>query len=233
MTFIAPVERPRIDAGRIEALPGFDDGAFWVQDAASAWMTDLVPAEARTVLDACAAPGGKTAQLLPTCRRVVAADLSPLRLRRVSELSQRLGRTIQTIAEDARHPAGAGASFDRVLVDVPCSGTGVLRRHPEARWRKQAVDLPRQAQRQYEILVAAFARLRPGGVLVYSTCSLEEEENDAVVDRFLAAHPEARLEPASALFPDQPWARRTVQRLPGRDDGDGAYAARIRREPSA
>jgi 16S rRNA (cytosine967-C5)-methyltransferase len=216
----------------------FDDPAFaagWFAQDVNAGLAVrlLAPEPGDRVLDVCAAPGGKSAQLAATVGdgSVTATDISPQRLQRVRENMLRLRRArVVIVAEDGQQPAALGP-FDRVLVDVPCSGTGVLGRHPEARWRKLPEDLPRHAHRQSRILEAAFERLRPGGVLVYSTCSLEEEENDAVVDRFLAGRADALLEVASPWFPGRSWAARTVQTLPGREPGDGAYAARIRRLP--
>ena len=214
----------------------FDDDAFvsgWFAQDVSAGLAArlLAPEPGDRVLDVCAAPGGKSAQLASVVGTgsVTATDISPKRLLRMRQNILRLRRDgVHLVAEDGLQPAAVGP-FDRVLTDVPCSGTGVLGRHPEARWHKAAKDLPGHAERQLGILEAAFVRLRPGGILVYSTCSLEEEENDAVVDRFLARRSDASLEVASAWFPQQAWAARTVQTLPGRDLGDGAYAARIRR----
>jgi len=214
----------------------FDDDAFisgWFAQDISAGLAArlLAPEPGDRVLDVCAAPGSKSAQLaaIVGTGSVTATDISPKRLLRIRENILRLRRDgIHLVAEDGLQPAAIGP-FDRVLADVPCSGTGVLGRHPEARWHKAAKDLPGHAERQLGILESAFERLRPGGILVYSTCSLEEEENDAVVDRFLARRTDASLELASDWFPMQAWAARTVQTLPGRDPGDGAYAARIRR----
>lgn len=212
--------------------PAFRDGHCFVQDVNAGLAAQLLaPRPGDRVLDLCAAPGGKSVQLALACGGpVVACDLSARRLQRLGENARRLGLTaIRAVAADAASPAVGAARFDRVMVDVPCSGTGVLGRHPEARWRKAEDDLAAHARRQLAILAGAFAGLRPGGVLVYSTCSLEEEENDAVVDRFLMQIRGARLEPAAPRFPGQPWAGRTVQTLPGRERGDGAFAARIRR----
>lgn len=214
----------------------FAEGRCFVQDANAGLAAALLDARpGDRVLDLCAAPGGKTAQLAAaagTAGVVIAADRDRQRLGRLRESALRLGLTaVRLVVEDGALPA-VGAidpAFDRVMVDAPCSGTGVLARHPEARWRKSEADLPRHAQRQLAILEGAFRRLRRGGVLVYSTCSLEEEENDAVVDRFLSRRADARLEPAARRFPGRPWATRTVQTLPGREPGDGAYAARLRR----
>ena len=214
--------------------PTFTSGWFAQDVNAGLAVRLLAPEPGDQVLDVCAAPGGKSAQLAASVGdgSVTSTDISPQRLQRVRENLRRLRRArVIIVAEDGQRPAALGP-FDRVLVDVPCSGTGVLGRHPEARWHKIPEDLPRHAERQSRILEAAFERLRPGGILVYSTCSLEEEENDAVVDRFLAGRDDAVLEVASQWFPSQPWAARTVQTLPGREPGDGAYAARIRRLPT-
>lgn len=214
----------------------FDDPAFlagwFVQDINAGLATRLLAAKpGDQVLDVCAAPGGKSMQLAAAVGsgRVTGTDISQQRVQRMRENMLRLQRQqIAVVVEDGERPAAMGP-FDRVLADVPCSGTGVLGRHPEARWQKDAEDLRRHSDRQLRILESAFARLRPGGILVYSTCSLEEEENDTVVDAFLARRPDASLEPASVHFPGTAWAGRSVQTLPGRDPGDGAYAARIRR----
>lgn len=217
----------------------FDDPAFasgWYAQDLNAGLAArlLAPARGDRALDVCAAPGGKSQQLAEAVGTgtVTATDISGQRLQLVRSNLLRVQRRVALVAEDAMRPAVQGP-FDCILADVPCSGTGVLGRHAEARWRKKADDLPRHAQRQYRILAAAFDRLRPGGVLVYSTCSIEEEENDAVVDRFVADHKDGHLEVASTQFPDKPWAARTIQTLPGRDPGDGAYAARIRKLPLA
>ncbi len=211
----------------------FLEGRCFVQDLNAGLAVELLaPRPGDRVLDACAAPGGKAVQLALAVEpgRVAAGDLSRSRLRRLRENAGRLRlggiRAFVGDAAAGAHPEGV---FDRVLVDAPCSGTGVLRRQPEARWRKSESDLARQSHRQSAILESAFQALRPGGRLVYSTCSLEDEENDAVVDRLLARRADARLEPASGRFPGQAWAARTVQTLPGREPGDGAFAALIRK----
>ena len=119
-----------------------------------------------------------------------------------------------------------------MLADVPCSATGVLGRRPDVRWRRAPDQLPGLVARQQTLLGRAFEHLRPGGVLVYSTCSLESEENEAVVDGFLERTPAARLEPAADAFPDRPWADRFVQTIPGHHPGDGSFSARIRKAQS-
>ncbi len=211
--------------------PEHCNGHFQVQDINAGLPVALLqPRPGERILDACSAPGGKATQLAIAMQDqglVVAADLSPGRLRRVRENSARLGLcSLRPLAEDAR--LGQSGPFERILVDVPCSATGTLARHPDVRWRKRPEQLPGLAALQGAILRQAFFRLRPYGVLVYSTCSLEEEENAGVVERFLAATPAARLEPASAFFPGAPWAGAYVQTLPGREPGDGSFAARIR-----
>ena len=237
----AAVVDARPEACELQRPGGFFDshafrqGRCFVQDLNAGLAVELLaPRPGDRVLDACAAPGGKSVQLALAAEqvRVAAGDLSRARLRRLRENRDRMRlKGIHLFAGDAAagpHPPGA---FDRVLVDAPCSGTGVLRRRPEARWRKSESDLARQSQRQSAILGAAFEALGPGGRLVYSTCSLEEEENDTVVDGLLARRADARLEPASRRFPGVSWAARTIQTLPGREAGDGAYAALIHKLP--
>lgn len=212
--------------------PAFRGGAYQVQDINAGLPVALLqPQPGERVLDACSAPGGKATQMA-NCMQdqglVVAADLSARRLGRLRENRERLGlHNLRLLVEDACR--GGSGPFDRVLVDAPCSATGTLARHPDVRWRKQPDQLPALSATQHAMLCRSFARLRPGGVLVYSTCSLEVEENTQVVERFLGATPGARLEPAAGFFPDQPWAGDYVQTLPGREPGDGCFAARIRR----
>lgn len=234
------------EAEGLFASPAYRDGYFLVQDISAGLAVALLdPQPGERVLDVCSAPGGKAAQMAIAMRdsgAIVACDNSPNRLRRVRENATRLGlRSIAPVAEDGTVPSVATVEaggdrhpglFDRILVDAPCSSTGVLSRHPDARWRRTAATIPRMADTQFAILTSAFARLRPGGVLVYSTCTLEEEENDGVVDRFLTTCPTARLEPASHRFPGCVWAQRCIQALPGREPGDGAFAARLRRRPA-
>lgn len=206
----------------------FTTGGAFVQDVAATQAVRLLaPVVGERVLDLCAAPGGKSIQAAITCQdkvRIVASDRSAIRLQRLRESLRRLGlQSIRCLAADGdRLPlrSTSEGDFDRVLIDAPCSGTGVLRRHADARWNKRAKDLPGHARRQSRLLAAGFGALRPGGVLVYSTCSLEQEENEDVVDAFLRDQPCARLVPPDA-------SSRFVQNLPGRDEGDGSFAARL------
>lgn len=223
---------------RIESADGlfasraFAEGLFQVQDlGASLPARLLAPTPGERVLDACSAPGGKTLQLAAAVGpqgRVVAADLSPFRLRRLQKNAARLQQK-NILAVAAASCVGIEGLFDRVLVDVPCSGTGTLGRRPDARWRKQADQLHHLQTVQAELLRRGFERLRPGGVMVYSTCSLESEENEAVVEAFLDGRTDVALEEASAFFPSVPWAERYINTIPGREPGDGGFAARLRR----
>jgi 16S rRNA (cytosine967-C5)-methyltransferase len=189
----------------------------WVvfQDAVASRVAPFLgPSRGARVLDYCAAPGGKAthlAQLVGPEGRVTAWDADPERLEMVRENAERLGLT------NLRCEAPAEADYDAVLADVPCSNTGVLARRPEARWRIKERHLPGLAERQLKILKDAAAWLRPGGALVYSTCSLEAEENRGVVDLFLEARPGFRLEEARTVPPDE-------------GAGDGGFMARMRRE---
>lgn len=209
--------------GSVADLPGFEQGAFWVQDPAATAVADLVgPASGLRVLDACAAPGGKTARLADAGARVVAVDRSG-RLPRLREGLSRLDFSVQVVEHDwQRGPAPLPADFDAVLVDAPCTGLGTLRRHPEIRWRRQPIDLLGAASDQREILRAAASHVRPGGALVYAVCSPEPEEGEEVISAFLRESPSFRLE-------------RTLLTAPPAHEEDAHYAAVLRKhgEPPA
>ena len=159
---------------------------------------------------------------------VVATDISSERLKKVAENSQRLGiEIVHTVAWDGTYPFEQ--KFDRVLLDAPCSGTGIIGRHADARWRKRPADIAMNADTQYKLLKTAFLNLRPGGILVYSTCSLEHEENQQVVETFVSNAPEAEIDPASDHLPSGNQSGRYFQAIPGQYIGDGAFAARIRK----
>ena len=228
--------------GEAEGLfdaPAFRAGLFWIQDVNAGIAASLLdPRPGERVLDACSAPGGKTVQIAVAMRRrgfLVAADSAPARLKLVEDSCRRMRlESVSILAQDASNPAilqeaSKAGAFDRVLLDVPCSGTGVLARLPEARWRRRPGDLERYAARQLDILESGYEVLKPGGALVYSTCSLEPEENEDVVAAFLERTPTAALEPAERFF-REPWAAACVQTVPGREIGDGAFAARIRKK---
>jgi 16S rRNA (cytosine967-C5)-methyltransferase len=212
-------------------LAAFREGRFHVQDPASTWVTVYAAFPPGAVVgDLCAAPGGKAMELARTAARVVAADRAPARLARVAENVRRLGAAnVAPVVADATEPPLAGA--DAVLVDVPCTGTGTFRRHPDARWRLRPSDLAVLPAEQRGILRAAAACVRPGGLLVYSTCSIESEENDEPVDAFLAQHAgEWALEPPPpGTVPAALLDGGRLRVLPHRHGADGAFAARLRR----
>lgn len=211
-------------------LAAWRQGHCFVQDPAATLVTRYAafPAGA-TVGDLCAAPGGKSLELTRTAHFVLAADRSPARLARLAANLERLdAHTIGLIAMDASVPALQ--PMDAILIDVPCTGTGTFRRHPDARWRLRRSDLAVLAASQAELLRAAAERVRPGGLLVYSTCSLEPEENDEQVDAFLSVNSDWRLDPPpSAAVPDEVLDRGRLRVLPQRHGTDGAFAARLRR----
>jgi len=211
-------------------LDAFRRGWFHVQDPASTWVTVYAAfSEGAIVGDLCAAPGGKAMELARSAGRVLAGDRAPARLARVAANVRRLGvPTVTPFVGDATAPPLAGV--DALLVDVPCTGTGTFRRHPDARWRLQPSDLAVLPAEQRAILGAVAACVRPGGLLVYSTCSVEREENDEPVDAFLASHPEWTLEPPPAgTVPDALLDAGRLRVLPHRHGADGAFAARLRR----
>jgi 16S rRNA (cytosine967-C5)-methyltransferase len=200
-------------------LPSFQQGLFYVQDPSTLLaVRELEPQPGETILDLCAAPGGKAtylAQLMKNEGSVVAHDLLPERLRMVQENCARLGASgVQIIGPDELQ--AHKTPFHRILLDAPCSNTGVMRRRVDLRWRIRPEEIERLRRTQLALLREAAARLRPGGTLVYSTCSLEPEENRQVVDEFLREHPPFRLE-------------RERELLPFNDGVDGAYVARLSR----
>ncbi|MGH7637202.1 MAG: 16S rRNA (cytosine(967)-C(5))-methyltransferase RsmB [Gemmatimonadaceae bacterium] len=213
-------------------LGAFRQGLFHLQDPASTLVTmyaALPENGAAHVADVCAAPGGKSVELSRRAHTVYASDLSLPRLRRVIENIRRMDlSTVFAYVADARRPAIR--EVDAVLIDAPCTGTGTFRRHPDARWRLRASDLAVMAALQREILRSASAIVKPGGMLVYSTCSLETEENDTQVERFLTEHKNWRLDPpAEGAVPASVMDAGRLRVLPQRHGTDGAFAARLRR----
>jgi 16S rRNA (cytosine967-C5)-methyltransferase len=211
-------------------LGAFRQGLFFVQDPASTLVTKYaaVPAGA-TAADLCAAPGGKSLELSGRAGTVVSSDVSLHRLQRALSSARRLdARNIIHYVADARFPAIR--PVQAVLIDVPCTGTGTFRRHPDARWRLKIADLAVMAALQRAILRAAAKVVEPGGLLVYSTCSLEPEENDAQVESFLRDHPDWQLEPPpDGAVPAAVLDAGRLRVLPQRHGADGAFAARLRR----
>ena len=221
--------------GAMTELGAFKQGLFHLQDPASTLVTRYaaLPSGAQ-VADLCAAPGGKTLELARTAGVVFAGDASLTRLARVRENVRRLDApNVIPFVGDARFPAVR--NMDAVLIDVPCTGTGTFRRHPDARWRLRVSDLAVMPAMQRSILRAAAGAVRPGGLLIYSTCSLETEENDAQIESFLSDNPGWRLEPPpEGAVPATVLDAGRLRVLPQRHGTDGAFAARLRRaDPTA
>jgi 16S rRNA (cytosine967-C5)-methyltransferase len=187
-----------IGHGAVTALPGFPEGAWWVQDAAAALPARLFGDIAgRRVADLCAAPGGKTAQLAVAGAHVTAVDRAPARLKRLQENLTRLSLQAELVSADVAE--WSAEPFDAVLLDAPCSATGTIRRHPDVAWLKREDDVTVLAGAQRRLLERALALTKPGGTLVYCTCSLEPEENENVVADLLARHPSVRRQPVTAV----------------------------------
>ena len=205
-------------------------GVLYAQDQGSQLIAHLAARPGR-ILDACAAPGGKSTLLADLGGKgafVVAGDVSPRRVQTLAALVRRWGATgVHVVAADARRPPFT-RPFDSVLLDAPCSGLGTHARNPDIRWRSRAEDIASHSERQRALLESAASLVAPGGTLVYAACSLEPEENEGVVAPFLDGHPEfapAALPEWAAPFASGDFART----LPERDAGDGFFAARLRR----
>jgi 16S rRNA (cytosine967-C5)-methyltransferase len=223
---------------QIPALPGYREGMFTVQDEASQMVPLLLdPRPGERVHDCCAAPGGKAthlAQLMANRGELLATDISRAKLPLIREAAQRLGIDCLAVATADLHrpetlPTGL---FDRILLDAPCSGLGVIRRNPEAKWRLTPDDIQRLAAAQKAMCANAATMLKQGGILVYSTCSTSREENELVVQDFLSQHPDYVLEDLNGLFPDYRELFTTegmFRAWPHRHGMDGFFAARLRR----
>jgi 16S rRNA (cytosine967-C5)-methyltransferase len=227
----------------VDQLPGFAAGDVSVQDAASQLAAPLLDTQpGMRVLDACAAPGGKTTHILERCpnlAELVAVDQSEARLQLIRGNLQRLGLSATLRRGDASEPDSwwDGVQFDRILVDAPCSATGVIRRHPDIAYLRREGDLPRLAATQLRLLEQLWPLLKPGGRMLYSTCSLLREENSAVVAAMLG-----RTVTATSLASDVPLGPEAIrdndvglQLLPGVGGGDtdGFYYALMEREPDS
>ena len=228
--------------GSVTMLPGFSEGHWWVQDAAAALPARLFGDVAgKTIVDLCAAPGGKTAQLALAGARVIAVDRSPNRMARLRDNFARLGLEAETVVTDGADWQGGGnaGGFDGILVDAPCTSTGTIRRHPDVAWLRQEADIVPLAALQKRLLQRAAALLKPGGTLVYCTCSLEPEEGEQAISALLSSDPTVRRAPVDAaevaglteiLTPDGD-LRTLPCHLPHDDPRlgglDGFYAARL------
>ena len=229
----------------VSALPGFSEGLVSVQDAGAQLAAPLLGARAgMRVLDACAAPGGKTGHLLehtPDLTELVAVDVDAQRVSRIEENLRRLNRAARVVVADVRQPQSFwdGRPFDRILLDAPCSATGVIRRHPDIKLLRRPDDIPALVAAQLEILRATYGMLAVGGRLLYCTCSVLPDENQQLVERFLASEPSARavsITPTPSPEPFEAGAPLTVpgtiesglslQLVPGAETGtDGFYYA--------
>jgi 16S rRNA (cytosine967-C5)-methyltransferase len=211
----------------VEEVPGFADGAVSVQDAGAQLAAPLLAAsDGQRVLDACAAPGGKAAHILELANvDLTALDVDPIRLDRVRATLARLGLKAEVLQGDAAEPAqwAAGRTFDRILVDAPCSATGVVRRYPDVKWLRREPDVAGFAALQRRLLTALWRVLEPGGKLLYATCSVFAEENGAVVDWFLARHSDAMCSALSEIAGGQ--------LLPD-GEHDGFYYALLEKPPA-
>jgi 16S rRNA (cytosine967-C5)-methyltransferase len=227
--------------GSVTMLPGFAEGQWWVQDAAAALPARLFGDVAgKSILDLCAAPGGKTAQLAQLGARVTAVDRSPGRMARLRENFARLSLQVETVVTDAAEWQGANSGgFDGILVDAPCSSTGTIRRHPDVAWLRQEADIAPLVGLQKRLLQKAVTLLKSGGTLVYCTCSLEPEEGEAAISALLAAEPAVRrapIEPSeiaglTEILNAEGDLRTLPSHLPHQDQRlgglDGFYAARL------
>lgn len=215
----------------ITAWEYFRKGYFNIQDESAGLACRLLGVhDGMKVLDMCAAPGGKTAYiaaLMHNTGEIIALDRYDSRLNLLRKNSERLGLTcVKTVETDARDYSSE--QFDRVLADVPCSGTGTVSKKPDIKWKKDLFDIRKMSQLQYELLEKASELVKPGGILVYSTCSIEPEENYEVVKRFLDEHPGFRLQSAEDRFPDDILDEHgCIQTFPHKHFMDGAFAAKL------
>lgn len=224
------------NAGEIMRLPGFDDGHFAIQDYAAQQAAGLLGVEeGDIVLDCCAAPGGKSAGILesqPNLAHLYILDSDARRMNRVHENFDRLGHSdtfgnkTTFVVQDATDLASNTAlpEFDKILLDAPCSATGVIRRHPDIMWLRKAADIEVLVALQQKILESAWQKLKPGGTLLYATCSILPQENQEQIERFLATHNDATLSPITTIHDK---TVNTWQILPGEDDMDGFFYARL------
>jgi 16S rRNA (cytosine967-C5)-methyltransferase len=220
---LAPRHRRLDHGGAVAQLPGYGEGGWWVQDLAASFPARLIPADAMRVLDACAAPGGKTMQLAAAGHDVTALDRSESRLARLSDNLARTGLKAETVVADALEWE-AEAPFDAVLLDAPCSATGTFRRHPEVLYRARPTIIEQNADLQARLLGRAADWVRPGGSLIYAVCSLEPQEGEERIEEFLTERDEFRLELAPMLVDGvTPHERGWLRVLPGmlEDDENG------------
>lgn len=215
----------------VNQLPNFNLGWATVQDANAQWSAELLAAEnGETILDACAAPGGKTTHILEKTpqAKVIALDIEENRLNRVRENLTRLGQTAKVICGDASEPEQwleNDIMFDRILLDAPCSATGVIRRHPDIKWLRKESDITELAELQRKILNALWEKLKPNGILLYATCSVLPEENSEQIQRFVQKTPNAQLVEMNFNGEKVP----EKQFFPQPNGGDGFFYAKLQK----
>jgi 16S rRNA (cytosine967-C5)-methyltransferase len=225
-----------VRAGEITKLPGYDEGLFAVQDYAAQQAARFLAVQKNDiVLDCCAAPGGKSASVLESqanLAQLYMIDADEKRNKRIEENLQRLGHSeyfgekLHLITQDASelHSNDTLPMFDRILLDAPCSATGVIRRHPDIMWLRKSSDIAVLVELQAKILQSAWQKLRPGGTLLYATCSILPQENQQQIEHFLAQHNDATLVPITTTCNQE---TDTWQILPGQDDMDGFFYAKL------
>jgi 16S rRNA (cytosine967-C5)-methyltransferase len=221
-------------AASVDQIPGFSGGRLSVQDPAAQLAFNLLGVQSgHRVLDACAAPGGKACHILERVKAVnlTAVDQSAVRMVMLRENLDRLRLDCDLVVADASEPSEwwSGVPFNRVLLDAPCSATGVIRRHPEIKWLRQQSQVAEAVQLQRRLLHRLWPLLEPGGILVYATCSVLDDENEKQIDNFLSSHPDARED-----GPDVDWGlglEHGRQILPGDQGMDGFYYASLRKTP--
>jgi len=219
---------------KVNQIPGFSEGYVSVQDEAAQLAAFLLdPQVGERVLDACAAPGGKTTHILERCPKLaelVAADIDPIRLQRIDENLQRLDATATLIAGDVSMPSQwwNGYKFHRILLDVPCSATGVIRRHPDIKILRRPEDIESLVETQRKLLTALWPLLKKGGVMLYATCSILKCENEQQMDWFFATHQDAEMIPIDASWGVVGTFGRQI--ATGESGMDGFYYALIRKQ---
>ncbi|CCQ68158.1 Ribosomal RNA small subunit methyltransferase B [Crocosphaera watsonii WH 0402] len=222
--------------GTIPTLPGFSQGHWTVQDTSAQLVSYFLdPQPGETIIDACAAPGGKTthiAELMGDQGTIFACDRTPSRLKKVQENAQRLElNCIETVVGDSRYLQQFINKGDRVLVDVPCSGLGTLHRHPDIRWRQTPENIRELTSLQLEILNQAAQWVKPQGTLVYSTCTLNPPENQEIIQTFLSTHSHWKIEPPNPHWAFSPFVTSSqwIQMLPHKQDSDGFFMVKLKK----
>lgn len=221
--------------GAIEALPGFAQGWWTVQDASAQLVSYLVnPQPGEVVIDACAAPGGKTthlAELMQDQGKIWAIDRAASRLKKVEQNADRLNlHAIETLAADSRDLPQFQAVADRVLLDAPCSGLGTLHRHADARWRQTPDSIAQLVQLQTQLLDQAASWVKPSGILVYATCTLNQQENEAIVQQFLAAHADWQIQKPASDWAEFVAPEGWLKIRPDQQQMDGFFMVKLQRD---